>query len=129
MPTTRPARISELIAAAETAAPPGRDLKHYIRVAESHRRTGVAYMGRASSNANSAFHTFIEYACAATLIVETIPTHRDYQAGLSAEPETNLKARRTAKTSRPGKLKAALVERFERYAQRARVDCGRGPAA
>ncbi|KAJ7359496.1 hypothetical protein DFH08DRAFT_686171 [Mycena albidolilacea] len=112
MPTTRPATISELAAAAaETAAPPGRDLKYYIRVAESHRRTGAAYMGRASSNANSASgssggaggggpeavgldmeRAFIEYARAATLIVETIPTHRDYQAGLSAEQKRNLKA-------------------------------------
>ncbi|KAJ7826972.1 hypothetical protein B0H14DRAFT_1240621 [Mycena olivaceomarginata] len=58
---------------------------------------------------------FIEYARAATLIVETIPTHRDYQAGLSAEQKRNLKANGEDILENLGKLKAALVERFERY--------------
>ncbi|KAJ7330951.1 hypothetical protein DFH08DRAFT_708598 [Mycena albidolilacea] len=87
MPTTCPATISELVTtAAETAAPPGRDLRHYIRVAGSHRRTGAASVGLEMERA------FIEYARAATLIVETIPTHRDYQGGLSTEQKRNLKA-------------------------------------
>ncbi|KAJ7870998.1 hypothetical protein B0H14DRAFT_2345466, partial [Mycena olivaceomarginata] len=90
----RPATIAETAAeTAETAAPPGRDLKHYIRVAESHRKTGAAGGGGGAEAVGLDMeHAFIEYACAATLIVETIPTHRDYQAGLSAEPKRNLKA-------------------------------------
>jgi hypothetical protein len=36
--------------------------------------------------------TFIEYARAATLILETIPAHRDYSMSLNAEQGSNLKA-------------------------------------
>ncbi|KAJ7826980.1 hypothetical protein B0H14DRAFT_2815898 [Mycena olivaceomarginata] len=58
---------------------------------------------------------FIEYARAATLLIETIPEHRDYQAGLSAEQKRTLKANGEDILENLIKLKAALVERFERY--------------
>ncbi|KAJ6522002.1 hypothetical protein B0H19DRAFT_1277547 [Mycena capillaripes] len=133
-PPTRPATISELAtAAASTAAEPSpsTDLKNLLRRADAHRRAGGAYMARANSpnptnpsgpGADSAVmvglnleRAFIEYARAATLIVETIPGHREYGAGLTAEQRTNLTANGEDILHNLGRLKAALVERYERY--------------
>ncbi|KAJ6467786.1 hypothetical protein C8R45DRAFT_1105896 [Mycena sanguinolenta] len=136
MPPTRPATISELAsAAAESPLPPGHDLKYYLRLAEQHRRAGLAYTARASANSGSNAsgsgkgasnanaeavaldmeRAFIELARAGTLVVETIPTHRDYAAELSAEQKANLTANGHDILENLGKLKAVLVDRYERY--------------
>ncbi|KAJ7828408.1 hypothetical protein B0H13DRAFT_1917096 [Mycena leptocephala] len=105
-PPTRPATISELdTAAAETSSSNSNaDLKNLLRRAEGHRRTGGpgVYMARTTGGSSGAAtstdigldleHAFIEYARAATLIVETVPAHREYSTGLNAEQRANLKA-------------------------------------
>ncbi|KAF7378315.1 MPN domain-containing protein [Mycena sanguinolenta] len=132
-PPTRPATISELAsAAAESHAPPGRDLKYYLRLAEQHRKAGLAYAARASaaggSNTGSRSgagnaeamaldmeRAFIELARAGTLVVETIPTHRDYAGELTGEQKANLTANGHDILENLGKLKGILVDRYERY--------------
>ncbi|KAJ7483569.1 hypothetical protein FB451DRAFT_1029190 [Mycena latifolia] len=88
-PAIRPATISELAAVAQSdpdASPSSNlDLKHYLRRAESHRKTGTAL-------ASDLERAFIEYAQAATLIVEKIPAHREFATGLTAEQKSNLTA-------------------------------------
>ncbi|KAJ7082156.1 hypothetical protein C8R44DRAFT_720545 [Mycena epipterygia] len=88
-PATRPATISELAAAAQADADAGgtRELKHYLRRADTHRRTGQAL--DAGTDLERAF---IEFARAATLILETIPGHRDYATTLKGEQRANLTA-------------------------------------
>ncbi|KAJ7088887.1 hypothetical protein B0H15DRAFT_758000, partial [Mycena belliarum] len=85
----RPATISELAAVAQSdpdASPSSNlELKHYLRRAETHRRAGQAL-------ASDLERAFIEYAQAATLIVEKIPSHRDFASGLTAEQRSNLTA-------------------------------------
>ncbi|KAF8168791.1 hypothetical protein K438DRAFT_244351 [Mycena galopus ATCC 62051] len=134
-PPTRPATISELAAAAaESPPPPGRELKQYLRLAESHRKAGASLMARATGTGGGGAggsgpetvaldmeRGFIEFARAATLIVETIPAHRDYATELNGEQKANLTANGHELLQNLGKLKAALVDRYERYA--------RGPGA
>ncbi|KAJ6513963.1 hypothetical protein DFH09DRAFT_259977 [Mycena vulgaris] len=107
-PATRPATISELAAVAQSdpdASPSSNlDLKHYLRRADVHRREGKALASgagggatasnpRGSSDAGTDMErAFVEYAMAATLIVEKIPGHRDYGSGLTAEQKGNLTA-------------------------------------
>ncbi|KAJ6558754.1 hypothetical protein DFH09DRAFT_922265 [Mycena vulgaris] len=107
-PPTRPATISELatLAQADPDASPSSnlELKHYLRRAEVHRREGKALASgagggptasnpRGSSDAGTDMErAFIEYAQAATLIVEKIPGHRDYGRELTAEQKSNLTA-------------------------------------
>ncbi|KAJ6583754.1 hypothetical protein B0H10DRAFT_2067564 [Mycena sp. CBHHK59/15] len=50
-----------------------------------------------------------------TLIFETIPVHRDYGSGLNVEQRANLTANGQDLLPNLGKLKAALVGRYERY--------------
>ncbi|KAJ7828406.1 hypothetical protein B0H13DRAFT_2437772 [Mycena leptocephala] len=118
-PPTRPATISELAtAAAETSSSNSNgDLKNLLRRAEGYRRTGGVYMARTTGGSSGVAtstdigldleRVFIEYARAATLIVETVPAHREYlfrenavalrtvpaySTGLNAEQRANLKA-------------------------------------
>ncbi|KAJ6618027.1 hypothetical protein B0H10DRAFT_1275957 [Mycena sp. CBHHK59/15] len=103
MAPTRPATISELAAAAATADAdqgPPRELKHYLRQAELRRRDAKALApGTGGSNGVGSGGTgaeleraFIEYARAATLILERIPNHRDYVRFLTQEQRENLTA-------------------------------------
>ncbi|KAJ7814468.1 hypothetical protein B0H13DRAFT_1508242, partial [Mycena leptocephala] len=83
-----PAMISELAAKTSSSNSNANvDLKNLLRRAEGHRWTGgVTDIGLDLERA------FIEYARAATLIVETVPGHREYGKGLNAEQRANLKA-------------------------------------
>ncbi|KAJ7133790.1 hypothetical protein C8R46DRAFT_837649, partial [Mycena filopes] len=100
----RPATISELAAIAQADADPGNlELKQYLKRADTHRKAGLALVNRTKGAGASAGgsnspaeigldleRAFIEYARAATLILEKIPVHRDYGTGLSAEHKSNL---------------------------------------
>ncbi|KAJ7924175.1 hypothetical protein B0H13DRAFT_1446988, partial [Mycena leptocephala] len=99
----RPATIAELAAAASTSSNSSNaDLKNLLRTAETHRRTSSVYMARTTGGNGGTDTTvdvgldleraFIEYARAATLIVETVPAHRDYSTSLNAVQRANLTA-------------------------------------
>ncbi|KAJ6579770.1 hypothetical protein B0H10DRAFT_909550 [Mycena sp. CBHHK59/15] len=65
---------------------------------------------------------FIEFACAATLIMEMIPAHLDYGGGLNVEQRANLAANGQGLLLNLEKLKAALVEPYERYTRSGAVN-------
>ncbi|KAJ7503878.1 hypothetical protein B0H11DRAFT_1710429 [Mycena galericulata] len=103
MAGTRPATISELASFAQTdpdlASSSNRELGHYLRRAETHRKSGKALASTAGTGPNTSGdigtdleRAFVEYARAATLIVEKIPGHGDYTGTLSAEQRANLTA-------------------------------------
>jgi predicted LPLAT superfamily acyltransferase len=77
--------LAELATAAtEFVPPPGRSLRHYLRLAEQQRNAGSAYMASARNAGPEVVwlereHAFIEFARAAKLILETIPAHVQYQ--------------------------------------------------
>ncbi|KAJ7133920.1 hypothetical protein C8R43DRAFT_1133159 [Mycena crocata] len=101
-PVLRPATISELtaVAQAEEKGSQTADLKSLLRLAEAHRKAGLALVAGAGKGptatnrlATSASdvsgqdvgveleRVFVPIARAATLIVERIPAHRDYGRG------------------------------------------------
>ncbi|KAI0074331.1 hypothetical protein K474DRAFT_1566961, partial [Panus rudis PR-1116 ss-1] len=81
----RPATIAELAERARidnTSMP----LKYWLRTAESSRKHGSAYI-----DAGDFENAFIEFARAATIVLEKLPAHVDYQALLSPEQRSNLR--------------------------------------
>lgn len=82
----RPATIAELAAQAqENLWDPSKGLKHWLRTAEKSRRNAEALV------ADSDFEgAFVEYAKAATIVLEKLPTHREYQTLLNADQRHNL---------------------------------------
>ena len=84
-PYRRPASIEELAARAQNGLyDDRRDLKHHLRTAEKNRRTAKELHKMGDLEA-----AFVEYAKAATLVLEKLPSHRDYSS-LTKEQQRNL---------------------------------------
>jgi hypothetical protein len=82
----RPASIAELAdIARDGACEEGQELKYYLRVAEKYRRKGKEYV-----EAGDLESAFIEYAKAATVVLERLPKHRDYHTLLTTAQRQNL---------------------------------------
>lgn len=83
---TRPPTISEL---AKRAHIPWDNecmgLKHYLKLAEKHRREGKQY-----ARLGDAENAFVELAKAATLVLERVPEHPDYNTMLNPTQQHNL---------------------------------------
>ena len=82
----RPATIAELAGQAqENLWDPSKGLKHWLRTAEKARRNAeLLVQDKDYENA------FVEYAKAATIVLEKLPTHREYQTLLNADQRSNL---------------------------------------
>lgn len=82
----RPATIAELAALAQKDVwDPSKPLKHWLRTAEKARKVGQGHVD--NHNYESAF---VEFAKAATIILEKLPTHNEYQVLLNADQRHNL---------------------------------------
>lgn len=82
----RPSSIAELAdKALDNAYDEGKDLKYYLRIAERYRKEGkeVAKQGDLET-------AFVLLAKAATLVLEKLPNHRDYQTLLNPSQRNNL---------------------------------------
>ena len=64
---------------------PAKGLKHWLRTAEKARRNGDYY-----ADHHDFERAFVEYARAATIVLEKLPTHRDYNIMLNADQRQNL---------------------------------------
>lgn len=62
-----------------------KDLKYYLRIAEKYRRDGSAFHEKGDYE-----NAFVEFARAATLVLEKLPTHRDYHNLLNTAQRHNL---------------------------------------
>lgn len=70
----RPATIAELAARAQDNLwDPSKGLKHWLRTAERARKSAEAYV-----QADDYESAFVEYAKAATIVLEKLPWHREY---------------------------------------------------
>jgi hypothetical protein len=82
----RPATIAEL---AERARgdfwDPSRELKYWLRIAQKYRNDGKEFVAQGALE-----HAFIAFARSATIVLEKLPMHRDYQVLLSEPQRTNL---------------------------------------
>ena len=82
----RPATIAELAAQArENLWDPSKDLRHLLHAAESSRCTAETHL--LSKDYEGAF---VEFAKAATLVLEKIPTHEEYRTRLKTDQRHNL---------------------------------------
>jgi STAM-binding protein len=82
----RPRSIAELAAEANDGLwDPSKPLKHWLRTAEKARKLGNAYV-----QAEDYELAFIEFARAATLVLEKLPSHSEYKALLSSTQRSNL---------------------------------------
>jgi hypothetical protein len=83
---TRPATIAEL---AECALAdlwdPSRELKYWLRTAQRFRNEGKALVEQGALE-----DAFVHFARAATIVLEKLPSHRDYQDLLNAQQRQNL---------------------------------------
>jgi STAM-binding protein len=82
----RPRTIAEL---AERALSdlwdPSRDLKYWLRTAQKYRNDGKQYADEGDYE-----NAFIHFAKAATIVLEKLPTHRDYHDVLNVSQRHNL---------------------------------------
>ncbi|KAJ7830601.1 hypothetical protein B0H13DRAFT_2433536 [Mycena leptocephala] len=113
-PAMRPATISELAAAAASSSASANASADLLRRADAHRKAGGCVHGagawfeclhRRRLQSSEYKLAFIEYARAATLI------------GSTGEQRANPTANGQRILQHLGQLKAALVDRYERYAQ------------
>lgn len=81
----RPASIHELAQRAEIIWDPTKDFKFWLKFAERARHAGQNY-----DLSNDLENAFVEYAKAATLILDKIPTHKEYQTRLDATQRDTL---------------------------------------
>lgn len=85
-PGHRPASIVELAdRALKNPWDPSKDLRFWMKAAANHRLAGKSHAE--TGNLEGAF---VEYAQAATLILEKLPSHPEYWSSLNAEQRHNL---------------------------------------
>ena len=84
-PSPRPATISELAERANISWDESKAFKHHLKLAEKYRREGKAY-ARSGDMENA----FVELAKAATLVLERLPEHPDYNTKLNPAQRHNL---------------------------------------
>lgn len=82
----RPASIAELAQRATVNLyDDSKDFKYYLRLAEKHRKDG-----KESAKRGDLEGAFVELARAATLVLEKLPMHKDYQNVLNPTQRHNL---------------------------------------
>ncbi|TFK28275.1 hypothetical protein FA15DRAFT_665497 [Coprinopsis marcescibilis] len=109
--TRRPASIAELAEKAlDTTWDERRELKHYLRIAEKYSKEGkeLAKQGDLET-------AFILLAKAATLVLEKLPTHRNYQKQLNQSQRNNLSLNGQDILDQLSALKPVLVDRFDKW--------------
>ena len=84
-PNRRPATISELAERANIPWDDNKGFKYHLKLAERYRREGKEY-ARSGDMENA----FVELAKAATLVLERLPEHPDYNTKLNPNQRHNL---------------------------------------
>lgn len=85
---TRPRSIAELASLAQLNLwDPSKPLKHWLRTAEKARKVGSQHVEAGNLEA-----AFIEFARAATIVLDRLPSHSEYHALLNADQRANLAA-------------------------------------
>jgi hypothetical protein len=82
----RPASLAELAERARNNGwDPNLGIKHWLKTAEKHRNKGNALVSSGDLEAG-----FVELATAATIVLEKVPTHREYSTMLNPTLRKNL---------------------------------------
>ncbi|KAF8179888.1 hypothetical protein BJ912DRAFT_639027 [Pholiota molesta] len=90
-----------------------KDFKYYLRVAEKYRKDGKEYARK-----NDLEGAFIQLARAATLVLEKLPNHRDYNTMLNSNQRHNLALNGQDILDNLADLKVTLVDRYDKWLQK-----------
>lgn len=124
-PARRPLSIAELAdRALNNLWDPSRGLKQWLRAADGFRKAGRSY-----ADAGDLEAAFVEFAKAATIILEKLPTHKEYYTLLTGTQRHNLGLNGQTILENLGELKPVLVDRYERWASRHPEEAARARAA
>ncbi|KIM53982.1 hypothetical protein SCLCIDRAFT_404930 [Scleroderma citrinum Foug A] len=122
--TRRPLSIAELAdRALHNLWDPSRSLKQWLKAADGFRKAGRSYVDAGDLEA-----AFVEFAKAATIILEKLPTHKEYYTLLSPTQRHNLGINGQHILENLGDLKPTLVDRYERWASRNPEEAARARA-
>ncbi|KAF5373417.1 hypothetical protein D9615_009472 [Tricholomella constricta] len=104
----KPATIAQLAdTALDNLWDETRDLKHYLRTAEKYRK-----LARQHIMDGDLENAFVMFAKAATLVLEKIPTHRDFTTLLTGAQRHNLTLNGQEMLEKMGEIKPILVNRL-----------------
>ncbi|KAH7908544.1 hypothetical protein BJ138DRAFT_1068611 [Hygrophoropsis aurantiaca] len=110
----RPPSIAELADRALTGLwDPTRGLKSWLKNADGFRKAG-----RSHAEAGDFESAFMEFAKAATIILEKLPTHKEYYTLLNATQRHNLGLNGQNILDSLSELKPTLVDRYEQWLAR-----------
>ncbi|PFH48335.1 hypothetical protein AMATHDRAFT_115904, partial [Amanita thiersii Skay4041] len=85
-------------------------LKHYLRVAERYRKDAKDYYSKGDLE-----NAFILFARAATLVLDKLPTHRDYYTLLSTTQRSNLSWNGQNIVDNLSDLKIKLINQYDEW--------------
>ncbi|KAI0062561.1 hypothetical protein BV25DRAFT_1885276 [Artomyces pyxidatus] len=108
-PTPKPVSIAELAERAKAAvgeSPKG--LKHWLRTAEAARHAGKRYTEQGELE-----NAFVEYAKAATIVLEKLPNHKDYRVLLNSAQRHNMGLHGQEILDSLGAIKASLLNSYD----------------
>ncbi|KAG6380430.1 hypothetical protein JVT61DRAFT_8564 [Boletus reticuloceps] len=107
----RPFCIAELAnRATHNLWDPSKGLKQWLKTADGFRKAGRAYHEAGDLEA-----AFVEFAKAATIILEKLPSHKEYFTLLTATQRHNLGLNGQDILMHLGDIKPILVDRYERW--------------
>ncbi|KAG5640781.1 hypothetical protein DXG03_007198 [Asterophora parasitica] len=110
-PNRRPASIAQLAEKAlDNLWDESRDLKHFVRLAEKYRKAARQHVVE-----NDLENAFVMFARAATLVLEKIPTHRDYTHVLTPPQRQNLSLNGQEMLEKMGEIKPVLIDRLVQW--------------
>ncbi|TFL07342.1 hypothetical protein BDV98DRAFT_557700 [Pterulicium gracile] len=108
----RPSSILELAQLAQRDAYDlTKPLKHYLRLAEKHRAAARDALQREDLEA-----AFVEFAKAATLVLEKLPKHAEFKTLLNESQRANLDLNGRDILDNLSDIKPQLLDRYERWA-------------
>ncbi|KIK70091.1 hypothetical protein GYMLUDRAFT_53201 [Collybiopsis luxurians FD-317 M1] len=108
---TRPLMISELAARAQqTSWDENGSFKYYLRLAEKYRKEAKDHV-----NNGELEEAFVAFARSASIVLEKLPSHRDYNTALSGIQRHNLSLNGQEILDNLGHLKPVLLDRFEKW--------------
>ena len=117
----RPSSILELAQLAQRdACDLTKPLKHYLRLAEKHRAAARDAIQREDLEA-----AFVEFAKAATLVLEKIPKHPEYKTLLNETQRANLDLNGRDILDHLSDIKPQLLDRYERWAAKHPVEAAK----
>ncbi|KAF9071868.1 hypothetical protein BDP27DRAFT_462410 [Rhodocollybia butyracea] len=107
----RPAMISELAARAQqTSWEEDGSFKYFLRLAEKYRKEAKEAVSKGELE-----EAFIAFARSASIVLEKLPNHRDYNSTLNPSQRHNLSLNGQEILDNLGHLKPVLLDRFDQW--------------